>query len=119
MLTALGRDPDSAWLAVACDMPLLDTDTLQRLVEGRNASRMATCFHDPGTDFPEPLLTLWEPRAYHRLLRFLALGYFYPRKVLINSVVQTLAASCLHKLKNINTPKERDWALSKTEPGQG
>lgn len=114
LLTAFRHDPNSAWLVVACDMPLLDADTLQRLVEGRQPSRLATCFHNPDTGFPEPLLTLWEPRAYHRLLRFLALGYSCPRKVLINSEVQTLAASCQNALKNINTPEERDWARSKT-----
>jgi len=67
---------------------------------------MATCFHNPETDFPEPLITIWEPRAYPRLLEFLSLGYSCPRKALINSDVQEIDIPDLQLLSNVNTPEE-------------
>ena len=107
ILSAFRQHPNVAWLTVASDMPLVQAATLQQLVQQRNASQLATCFHNPETQFPEPLLTLWEPRAYPRLLHFMSLGYSCPRKVLINSDVEELKLERPELLKNANTPEER------------
>ncbi|MEL6925860.1 MAG: NTP transferase domain-containing protein, partial [Bacteroidota bacterium] len=85
ILSAFRQNPNSAWLTVACDLPLLDAAALQYLIDHRDTSKVATAFHNPATGFPDPLLTIWEPRAYPILLQFLAQGYSCPRKVLINS----------------------------------
>ena len=106
ILSAFKKDPNSAWLVVATDLPLLDANTLNDLMKGRDKSKMATCFHNPETAFPEPLLTLWEPRAYPILLQFLAYGYSCPRKVLINSEIRELPIKNTDALRNVNTPEE-------------
>ena len=106
ILSAFKKDPNSAWLVVATDLPLLDVNTLNDLMKGRDKSKMATCFHNPETAFPEPLLTLWEPRAYPILLQFLAYGYSCPRKVLINSEIRELPIKNADVLRNVNTPEE-------------
>ena len=106
ILSAFKQDPNSAWLVVATDLPLLDATTLKTLIANRDKSKMATCFHNPETGFPEPLLTLWEPRAYPILLQFLAHGYSCPRKVLINSDIKELQISNVDALRNVNTPEE-------------
>ena len=106
ILSAFKKDPNSAWLVVATDLPLLDVNTLNDLMKGRDKSKMATCFHNPETAFPEPLLTLWEPRAYPILLQFLAYGYSCPRKVLINSEIRELPIKNADALRNVNTPEE-------------
>ncbi len=105
ILSAFRQDPNAAWMAVATDIPLLDTQTLNRLITERDTSKLATCFLNEETKFPEPLITLWEPRAYPQLLQFLALGYSCPRKVLINNEVNILSVP-QHLLKNVNTPEE-------------
>lgn len=107
ILSAFQKHPNVAWMVVACDLPLLDKDTLDILAENRNTSKVATCFKSSRNEFPEPLIAIWEPRSYTTLLQFLAQGYSCPRKALINSDVQVLPTPEGDKLKNINTPEER------------
>ena len=92
ILSALRLDPNAAWLVVACDLPLLSETTLAHLVQHRQPARLATAFQSPENEWPEPLITIWEPASYPQLLRFLSLGYSCPRKTLINSDVAVLPA---------------------------
>lgn len=106
ILSAFREQPDNAWLVVACDLPLLDNDTLQFLIGQRKTAAIATAFNSPYDEFPEPLITIWEPKSYPALLAFLAQGYSCPRKVLINSDVNLLQAPNPDALTNVNTPDE-------------
>ncbi len=110
ILSAFQKDPNAAWLVLACDLPFMTADTLRQLVAGRQPSRLATAFRSPGNDFPEPLITIFEPRAYPELLRFLGMGYSCPRKMLINSDVEVLPTPASDALRNVNTPAEREAA---------
>ncbi|MEL6986864.1 MAG: NTP transferase domain-containing protein [Bacteroidota bacterium] len=106
ILSAFRSDPNKAYFAVACDYPNLDMDAIQFLIDHRDPSKIATCFYNPATSFPEPTITIWEPKAYQRLLYFLSLGYACPRKVLINSNVHVVEYNDISILKNVNTPEE-------------
>jgi molybdopterin-guanine dinucleotide biosynthesis protein A len=106
ILSAFREQPDSALLVLACDLPLLDVSTLQFLTRHRHPGRLATAFRNPATDFPEPLVTIWEPRAYPRMLQFLSQGVSCPRKVLIHSHIELLESPNPLSLKNANTPEE-------------
>ena len=110
ILSAFQLDPNSAWLVVPCDLPFLSPATLQYLVEHRNAGKVATAFQSPENEFPEPLTSIWEPRSYGVLLRFLSLGYSCPRKALINSDIELLTPQKPEELRNVNTPQEREAA---------
>jgi molybdopterin-guanine dinucleotide biosynthesis protein A len=112
ILSAFQHNPDAAWLTVACDLPYLSAETLQYLAAHRNPSKMATCFIDSDQKFPEPLITIWEPRAYPVMLQFLSQGYSCPRKVLINSEVELLQAPIVEDFQNVNHPEERDVAMA-------
>ncbi|MBR7720277.1 NTP transferase domain-containing protein [Hymenobacter properus] len=107
ILSAFQADPNAAWLVLACDLPFLTRDTLEYLVSNRQPARMATSFRSPWDDFPEPLVSIWEPRSYGQLLRFLGMGYSCPRKALINSDIELLAPPVPAELRNVNTPEER------------
>ena len=107
ILSALQLDPNAAWLVLACDLPFLTAEVLQTLVAGRQPGRLATAFQSPGNEFPEPLITIFEPRAYPELLRFLGMGYSCPRKMLINSDITLLPTPGGDALRNVNTPAER------------
>ncbi|QQL50495.1 NTP transferase domain-containing protein [Mucilaginibacter ginkgonis] len=111
IVSAMQQNPDAAWLTIACDLPYLTEDTLRYLTQNRDPSKTATAFLDSEGKFPEPLITIWEPRAYPRMLQFLSQGYSCPRKVLINSDVKLLAAPDVSEFRNINHPSERDEAL--------
>jgi molybdopterin-guanine dinucleotide biosynthesis protein A len=106
ILSAFRQQPDKAWLVVACDLPLLDKNTLNYLVNNRDASAIATAFQNEENEFPEPLITIWEPKSYPVLLSFLAQGYSCPRKVLINTAPKLLNAPDAKALTNVNTPDE-------------
>jgi len=106
ILSAFREQPDSAWLVVACDLPLLDANTLQYLVDNRDSSAIATAYQSETNEFPEPLITIWEPKSYPVLLSFLAQGYSCPRKVLINTQPKLLKAPYAAALTNINTPED-------------
>ena len=68
---------------------------------------MATSFLNSSTGFPEPLITLWEPKAYPILLEYLSMGYSCPRKVLINSDVELVNLEDQSVLFNANTLDEQ------------
>jgi molybdopterin-guanine dinucleotide biosynthesis protein A len=106
ILSAFREQPEKAWLVVACDLPLLDQPTLDFLVAHRQPSAIATTFKSDYNGFPEPLITIWEPKSYAVLLSFLAQGYSCPRKVLINSDTHVLDAPQTEALTNVNTPEE-------------
>ena len=103
--------PDIAWLVLACDLPLLDEATLRRLITARRPECLATAVRGPGKEWPEPLVAIYEPRAYQRLLQFLSLGYACPRKLLINSATEVVDLEDGVPLTNANTPGERGWVL--------
>jgi molybdopterin-guanine dinucleotide biosynthesis protein A len=106
ILSAFRENPNAAWLVTACDLPLIDNETLTYLIQHRDASKIATTFESPHDGFPEPLITIWEPKAYPILLSFLAQGYSCPRKVLRNNEVRIIKALHPEKLMNVNTEAE-------------
>jgi molybdopterin-guanine dinucleotide biosynthesis protein A len=108
ILSAFREHPNQGWLTVACDLPLLNEESLRLLVGKRNPSKVATCFHNPETRFPEPLITIWEPRAYPVLLEFLSQGYSCPRKVLINTDIEEIMVDKVDFMENVNDPQTLD-----------
>lgn len=108
ILSALKEKPDSAWLVVACDLPLLDTVTLQYLIQNRDATCIATTFESPFDHLPEPLITIWEPSSFEVLLNHTSEGFKCPRKALIRNSgrVKIMIATNPNALKNANTPDD-------------
>ncbi len=108
ILTALSKHEDEAWLVVACDLPLLDKETLQHLIDNRDASKVATTYKSPHDGLPEPLITIWEPAAKEVLLSFVATGHSCPRKALINSDTHIIEPKNADALINANTPEDAE-----------
>lgn len=99
-------DPNAAWLVIACDMPFLDQATLEQLKAQRSPSHFATAVKSAAKPFPEPLVAIYEPKAYPRLLAMLTQGVTCARKFLINSHVELLELEDDRPLSNINTREE-------------
>ncbi|WP_223598715.1 NTP transferase domain-containing protein [Chryseobacterium sp. GVT01B] len=106
ILSALRTQRDKAWLVVACDLPLLDKNSLEFLIRSRDIEKAATTYESPFDGLPEPLITIWEPKSYPLLLNFLGLGNTCPRKVLMNSDTLILKPNNPDALMNVNTPEE-------------
>lgn len=112
IMSAFLHDPNAAWLIIACDLPLIDEESLRKLMEHRQPNREATAYQLPSERFPEPLIAIYEPTIYQRMLRFLSLGYACPRKVLINSHIATIGLDDITKATNANTPEEKETIIN-------
>ena len=103
--SAFQENPNVAWLVIATDLPFVNDATIQKLLKYRNPSKAATTIKGKDKQFPEPLITIWEPKSYTILLNYLAQGYSCPRKVLINSDIEIIEVDD-NLIRNINTPEE-------------
>ena len=103
--SAFQENPNVAWLVIATDLPFVNDAVIQLLLKHRNPSKAATTIKGKGKQFPEPLITIWEPKSYTLLLNYLAQGFSCPRKVLINSDVEIVEVDD-DLIRNINTPEE-------------
>jgi molybdenum cofactor guanylyltransferase len=103
---ALHTHPDKAWLVLACDLPFLDSMTLQNLIAHRAASRIATAYRSSSDRLPEPLCAIFEPGAHAVLERWMAQGKKCPRSFLSQSDVELLDLPHARALDNINTAEE-------------
>lgn len=106
IIAALSAHSEAAWLVVACDLPLLDANTLRGLLAGRDNSRLATAFRSATDGLPEPLCAIYEPASRESILRFVASGISCPRKFLSRHDVALLAPASPSALANTNTPEE-------------
>ena len=108
--SAFQQNPNKAWLVLATDLPFVNDDIIQLLLKNRNPKKIATAIKGKGKAFVEPLITIYEPKAYPILLSYLAQGYSCPRKVLINSEVEIVEVDD-DLIRNINTPEEYQQAI--------
>lgn len=113
ILTAMQSYPEAHWLVVACDMPFIDEKAVNHLLEKRHPLKLATCYLNSEMGWPEPLFTVYNKRAYHRLLSFMGQGYLCPRKFLMNSKIQEVVALQWEWLSNANFPEDRDSIIHK------
>jgi molybdopterin-guanine dinucleotide biosynthesis protein A len=109
--SAFMHSPNHAWMVVASDVPFIDRETLSELMENRSSFHTATAFQSPFDQFPEPLIAIWEPRAFPMILSFVGLGYSCPRKVLIQADAKIIQATNPEKLENVNTPDDLQDAM--------
>ena len=107
--SAFQKDPNSAWFVLPTDVPFVDEEVIKLLLKHRNPSKVATAIKGKSKEFVEPLITIYEPKAYPILLQFLAQGYSCPRKMLINSDVEVVEIED-DFIRNINTPEEFEVA---------
>ena len=71
ILSAFALRPNDAWLVVACDLPFLNTGTLQHLLRSRDLDYLATAYRSAHDGLPEPLCAIYEPAVFQELKRFL------------------------------------------------
>ena len=112
--SAFQKDPNTAWLVMATDVPFVTTKVIQQLLQHRNPSKVATAIKGRNKEFVEPLITIYEPKAYPILLQYLAQGYSCPRKMLINSDIEIVEIDD-DLVRNINTPEEFEAAKNEIE----
>ena len=105
ILSAFSFKPDASWLVVAVDMPFVTSAVLQLLISNRDKHKLATCFFNPETQQPEPLLTVWEDKAYSYLMKFAENGSISPRDFLKSHPVKMIQPPDEKILRNVNYPQ--------------
>jgi molybdopterin-guanine dinucleotide biosynthesis protein A len=114
LLAAHAHAPHAAWLAVACDLPLLDAATLATLVAARAPGIAAASFRSDHDGLAEPLCAIWEPAALRRLAQRVVAGRQSLRGALAGDDVRLLSLSSAHALDNANTPSDHQALLQRT-----
>jgi molybdenum cofactor guanylyltransferase len=112
IVAAQQRHPASAWLVLACDLPLLDAATLDYLLRERAPERLATAFRSSHDGLPEPLCAIYEPASGAALAAYLQSGRNCPRKFLLEADVRLLDEPNARALDNANTPEEYAAAMN-------
>jgi molybdenum cofactor guanylyltransferase len=111
IIAAQARHPQAAWLVLACDLPYLDTATLEHLVESRRPDRLATAYRSSHDGLPEPLCAIYEPSSRAAISAYVASGRDCPRKFLLQSEIALLSPLNPRALDNVNNPDEYGSAL--------
>jgi molybdopterin-guanine dinucleotide biosynthesis protein A len=115
---ALHAEPDCAWLVLACDLPFLDTATLQQLIAERAPEKVATAFLSDFDGKPEPVCAIYEPAARALVDSWIASGQRCPRALLGQSDIKLLPARSGGALANINTSEEYLRARAQLAPAR-
>jgi len=116
ILSAHKKYPNVAWLILACDLPLIDENSLRELIEARKGSADATAFAQKENPLPEPLCAIWEPQALKAAVTYLEQGNgSCPRKFLINNNTHLIFPENAQILMNANSEVEYIEAMTKLE----
>lgn len=106
ILSALALRPGRAFLVVAVDQPLLDSELLATLAASRDASVHATCFLDSDGALPDPTCAVYEPGFAQAAASWASQGKGCPRKVLLNTPSKVLPSPGA-RLRDADSPEER------------
>lgn len=99
--SALLAFPATSWLVIACDMPEVNQECLEKLINHRNPQKQATTYFDESVNRPEPLLCIYEAGLSCDLLH----QFDSPSKLLSRLDIQ-LVQTDSKCLTNINTQNE-------------
>ncbi|MEX0331837.1 MAG: molybdenum cofactor guanylyltransferase [Puniceicoccaceae bacterium] len=118
ILQAAALYPTSAWLVVACDLPLLEFPVIEHLLQHRGDAQ-AVAYRSSHDGLPEPMCAIYETSFIPVLQAALDNDMRCPRKILINNPdrVRLLELPDEKALENANTPEEfrqlKDLALAR------
>jgi len=111
ILSAMKEYPKADWLILACDLPYINMDTIQNLLDHRDLQKSATAYISTQDTLPEPLCAIWEGHAYNAILKLFNEGIHCPRKILIKTAAHLIEQKDPQWLNNINTFLEYEQAL--------
>lgn len=97
--------PTSAFIVVACDMPLFDAQALKELISHRDATMHATCFSLDGTT-AEPLCAIYEAGAGRLVFEALSRDMRCARRVMQTMSVKYVKPSNPSWVRNVNSKEE-------------
>lgn len=107
LLSAHDLYPERSWLVIACDLPLIDLESLELLIRERDAGKMATAMATKKSGLPEPLVAIWEAESLKKAPAYLAqTESSCPRKYLLNSEIKLVYPESDSVLLNSNSEED-------------
>lgn len=106
ILSAMEEHPDADWLVIACDLPKLDSGTLEFLIANSPVDKPFTAYRSSYDDLPEPLCAIYRRGSDAIVRGFVEDGIKCPRKMLIRSDTELLVQPDPASLDNVNTPED-------------
>ena len=120
ILSAFSAHRNVGWLVLACDLPLMDRETILQLIHARDSGKSATAFKNPETGEPEPLACIWEKKGLEKALVFLQQSdYASPKKFLMQTDIKLVHANRTDALLNANSPSEYAYVKKKLLEQEG
>ncbi|MDQ3021172.1 MAG: NTP transferase domain-containing protein [Bacteroidota bacterium] len=104
LLSAWQRFRGASLLAVGCDYPFLNRESIVQLTKHRQGK--ATCFFLNENNIYEPLLTIYESSFYPKIIDNFNKQNFSLSKILEHENVNVIQLSSSMMLQNVNTPDE-------------
>ena len=102
ILSAFEYNPNHAYLVMAIDMPFVTPVLIKKLITNRDASKFATVVQGQNNDYPEPLLSIWEPKAFPVLQAQFEAKQYKLTKILKDNAIKRVFVE-EHSIQNINT----------------
>ncbi len=106
ILSALESHSQVDWLVIACDLPNLDRQTLDFLIENCSSDKPFTAYRSSYDGLPEPLCAIYRSGSDVTIRAFVDDGIVCPRKILIRSDSELLNQPNPNALDNVNTPDD-------------
>ncbi len=104
-------------LLIACDLLLLDFNTIHSLIQGHDHSKLATCYANRLDHRVEPLCAIYQPECQTMLNSAIQHQKLCARKFLMSLDPKILKLNNPVALDNINTPY--DWLEAKQKHALG
>ena len=106
ILSALEAYPGVDWLVLACDLPNVDSETIEYLLAERPLDVPFAAYRSSHDGLPEPLCALYSADCADVVRGFVDAGTLCPRKILIRSATRLLDQPNPRALDNVNTPDD-------------
>jgi len=106
LLTAFQAHPEVNWLVLACDLMWIQRTTIEHLLSQYQETTIATCYINSEHGFPEPLCTLYTPKAHAIFAKAYHNGIYCPVEILKNQPCTLVMPQNADELMNVNTPED-------------
>jgi cyclic pyranopterin phosphate synthase len=106
ILSAMEKFPEANWIVVACDLVYFNEETVEKLLSSYDPEKVAVAYRNSEKDFPEPLCTLYTPKAREIFRMTASEEITCPVKVLKKADVTVLSQTGNVNLANVNTTQE-------------
>lgn len=106
ILSAFATHPDANWFVVACDLVHFNAETVENLLANYDPHAIATCYRNRLKGFPEPLCTLYTPKALSVFSDAKSRDITCPVKILSQSSCHVIDQGESVDLLNVNMAEE-------------